>query len=267
MHRRTAAARVPAPAQLAALFEPRPAPRAADRELDAELAAVQRGRKAMALVPLAAPGATPEATAELAEVVGAAVARGLAAVIRPDPLAAAGGIAVYALPLEAVWRVPAMEALWSAGLEAGPWSDAAERQQSLLLGYGRAARRAWIARGRQRSAAWGAPTAYALLDRAHCARVDALGRRALGPAAALVGLTLFAHARGHALRRDAHRRVPRELAIARAAVAPALFARLFRRSATAGSPVWAAELDARAAREVVAGLRSGVELYGARGWR
>jgi len=248
--------------------------RAPYRTLAAELDAVRARRKAISMFPLARPGDAPADDAFLRALVRAAAARGLAVVVEPGEPAGlprgAGGVTAYALALEQAWRVPAIAALWRTALEAGPWSEAAERQLSHLLGYSERERRAWIARLRHRVAAWGARTVYTLLDRARLALVEQLGRRCLGPAPAIEGLAFFVHARGHALRRDAARRAPRGLAIARVGLDEAAYARLLGGAARrpgAARGVIAATAGARAAAAVAAGLRSNVELLPAAGWR
>jgi len=279
---------VPGTLSLARLFEAQrdeDRGRATYRTVAAELDAVRARRKALAMFPLARPGAEPADDAFLRGLVRAAAARGLAVLVDPAAPAApaalaaeGGGVTAYALALDQVWRVPAIAALWATALEDGPWSDAAERQLSYLLGYGERERRAWIARLRHRIAAWGARTVYALLDVERRARVEQLGRRCLGPAAAIEGLRFFVHGRGHALRRDAARLAPRGLAIARVALDEAAYARLFggaragRTGAGAGRArsargVRTAVADARAAAAIAAGLRSNVELLTATGWR
>ncbi|HWO22161.1 MAG TPA: hypothetical protein VNO30_25535 [Kofleriaceae bacterium] len=240
------------------------------RTLAAELDAVRARKKAIAMFPLARPGDVPADDAFLRGLVRAAAARGLGVLVDPGEHARlpreARGVTAYALPIDQLWRVPAIAALWTAALEDGRWSDAAERQLGALLGYSARERRIWIAQLRHRIAAWGARTVYALLDRQRRALVEALGRRCLGPAPALEGLPLFVHARGHALRRDAARLAPRGLAIARVALDEPAYARLFggRRAARG---VIAATAGARTAAAIAAGLRSNVELLTAAGWR
>lgn len=276
---------VPGTLSLARLFEARrdeDRGRATYRTVAAELDAVSARRKALAMFPLARPGAEPADDAFLRGLVRAAAARGLAVLVDPAAPAAlaaeGGGVTAYALALDQVWRVPAIAALWATALEDGPWSDAAERQLSYLLGYGERERRAWIARLRHRIAAWGARTVYALLDAERRALIEQLGRRCLGTAASIEGLQFFVHGRGHAMRRDAARLAPRNLAIARVALDEAAYARLFggartgRTGAGAGRARTARGVrtviaDARAAAAVAAGLRSNVELLTATGWR
>jgi hypothetical protein len=263
---------------LSRLFEGRPGEdrgsRAPYRTLAAELDAVRTRRKAISMFPLARPGAEPTDDAFLRALVRAAMARGLGVLIEPgQPVGlprGAAGITAYALAPDQAWRVPAIAALWRTALEGGAWSAAAERQLSHLLGYGERERRAWIARLRHRVAAWGARTIYALLDGPRRARIEQLGRRCLGPAAEIEGLEFFVHGRGHAIRRDAGRRAPRGLAIARVGLDEAAYARLFGGTARrrgAGRGVIAAAAGARAAAAVAAGLRSNVELLTAAGWR
>lgn len=269
---------------IAALFEARPdAGRGAAPYRTAldELDAVAAGRKPIAMFPLARPGDEPADDAFLRRLARAAAARGLGVLIEPDDGAggAAGvpglppgvrGVTAYALGAGEAWRVPAIAALWKTALEDGPWSDAAERQLSYLLGYGERERRRWIARLRWQIAAWGARTVYVLLDGGARARVEGLGRRCLGAAPELEGLRFFAHARGHALRRDAARRAPPGLAIARVGLAEAAYARLFGDGGGRGRGargVRSAVADARAAAAVAAGVRSNVELLTAAGWR
>ena len=272
--------RSPRPPALAALFEPRPdADRRAAapyRTVAAELDAVAAGDKPIAMYPLARPGDEPIDDAFLRRLARAAAERGLAVLIDPDegPAGAPGlppgtrGVTAYALGAGEAWRVPAIAALWRTALEDGPWSDAAERQLSYLLGYSERDRRRWIAQLRWQMAAWGARTVYALLDTDARVRVDRLGRRCLGSPPEIVGLQLFAHARGHALRRDAARRAPPGLAIARAGLTEAAYVRLFgdaRRRATSG--VLSAITDRRTSGALAAGVRSNVALLTAAGWR
>lgn len=253
------------------LFEARPDEdrrRAAPyRTLAAELDAVRARRKAMSMFPFARPGDSKGDDADLRALVNAASARGLAVLVYPDELfGLPRGVCAFVLPLDHAWRVPALLALWQTTLEGGPWSDAAERQTSFLLGYGERERRAWIARTRHRIAAWGARTIYTLLDRAGRARIEELGRRCLGPAAAIEGMAFFAHAAGHGLVRHAARRAPPGQAIARIGLTADAYAALFARTRPVRGVV-SAVADRRAARAIAAGLRSNVELYGARGWR
>jgi hypothetical protein len=257
------------------------------RTLAAELDAVRARRKPISMFPLARPGVEPADDAFLRTLLRAAAARGLGVLVEPgEPGELAGlprqarGVTAYALALDQSWRVPAIAALWKTALEDGRWSDAAERHLSYLLGYSARERRVWIAQLRHRVAAWGARTSYALLDRARLALVDQLGRRCLGPAPAIEGLTFFVHGRGHALRRDAARLAPRGLAIARVGLDEAAYARLFggasagrRRGGGRLQPpddargVIEAVAGARAAAAIAAGLRSNVELLTAAGWR
>jgi hypothetical protein len=260
------------------------------RTLAAELDAVRARRKAISMFPLARPGAEPADDAFLRALVRAAAARELGVLIQPgEPGELAGlpraarGVTAYVLPIDQVgrvpavaelWRVPAIAALWEAVLEDGAWSDAAERQLGLLLGYSARERRAFLAGLRHRVAAWGARTVYTLLDRARRARVAQLGGRCLGAAPELEGLRFFVHARGHGLRRDAARRAPPGLAIARVGLEEAAFARLFgareagpRGAARERRGVIEAVAGARAAAAVAAGLRSDVEVLTATGWR
>ncbi|HWU85641.1 MAG TPA: hypothetical protein VN253_00090 [Kofleriaceae bacterium] len=253
------------------LFEARPGEdrrRAAPyRTLAAELDAVRSRRKAMSMFPFDRPGASAEDDADLRALMNAASARGLAVIVHPDELfGLPRGMCAFVLPLDQAWRVPALLALWQTALEGGAWSDAAERQTSFLLGYGDRERRAWMARTRHRVAAWGARTIYTLLDGAGRRRIDELGRRCLGPAAAIEGMTFFAHARGHALVPDAARRAPAGHAIARVGVEAAAYDALLGRARPVRGVV-SAIAGRRAAAEIAAGLRSNVELLGARGWR
>jgi hypothetical protein len=240
------------------------------RTLAAELDAVRARKKAIAMFPLARPGDEPADDAFLRALVRAAAARGLGVLVDPGEharlLGEARGVTAYALSIDQIWRVPAIAALTTATLEEGRWSDAAERQLSYLLGYSERERRIWMAQLGHRIAAWGARTVYTLLDRQRRAAIESLGRRCLGPAPLIEGLPLFVHTRGHALRRDAARRAPPGLAIARVALDEAAYARLFggRRAARG---VIATTADARAAAAIAAGLRSNVELLTAAGWR
>jgi hypothetical protein len=245
------------------------------RTLAEELDAVRAGKKAISMFPLAKPGAEPADDAFLRALLRAAGARGLGVLVEPGVvgLGDAGdeGITAYALGHEQGWRVPAIAALWKAALEErarsdAAWSDAAERQLTYLLGYSERERRVWMAQLRHRVAAWGARTVYALLDRERLAAIERLGRRCLGPAAAIEGMTLFVHAGGRALRRDAARRVPRGLAIARVGIAEAAYARLFG-GGRGGRGAIAIPAGARAARALARGVRSNVEILTRAGWR
>lgn len=272
------------PLPLARLFESRRdaarAHAAPYRTLPAELDAVRAGDKAISMFPLARPGDDPTDDAFLRTLLRAATARGLGVLVQPGEPGALldarvpRGVTAYALLPREAWRVPALEALWRTAAEAGGWSDASERQLGFMLGYGARERRAWMAQLAHRIAAWGARTVYALLDRARLANVEALGRRGLGPPAAIEGMSFFVHARGLALRRDAARRMPRGLAIARVGLAEPAYARLFgsgpgRRRARSGEErgVIAAAANARAAAAIAAGLRSNVGLLTVAGWR
>lgn len=266
-------------ADLSRLFEARLGGgrrRAPYRTLAAELDAVRAGAKALSMFPLARPGREPEDDAFLAQLLRAAEARGLSVLVEPgEPGELAGappGVTAYALPLAEAWRVPALAALFRAAREEGAWSDAAERQLSALLGYSARERRAWLAELRWSVAAWGAKTVYALLDAEARARAARLGRRCFGEPAEVAGMVLFAHAGGHALRRDAAQKAPRGVVIARAGIAPAAFARVFGRGGERGhgggtGPVLEVIATARTAAVITDGLCSNVELLSAGGWR
>jgi len=165
------------------------------------------------------------------------VDRGLACVLDPDPDSSPTlprhleHIRIFILHHDQMWRVPAFHALWTDLFKHGGWSDAAENQCSLLLGYTPRQRVAWMAEQRWRWAAWGCSTLYTLLDAHQKARVLALGHRCLGSPTEVEGLILFMHGRHHDLQRRAAALVPKGLTLARV------------------------------------GLRSNVELLGPRGWR
>lgn len=174
---------------------------------------------------------------------------------------------LYVLPLDQTWRLAAIEALWQTAAAEGGWSLAAEAQHGHLLGYTAAQRAAWRAATDAQQAGFGCLTAYALLDDAQRRATLALGKRALGPAADLVGRELFFPSYRALLRRDAHARVPAGLTLARVGLdwdaARAVFgAAQLRRDRGLGR----ATITRAHAQRVADGLRTGVQLLGPRGF-
>ena len=212
---------------LAKLFEPARAHLRRFREpyptLRAELDAIASGKKAMSL--------TAAALDELAsgedQVVRLAFARGLAVVLYSRGLAVEHQVpSVFIAKPEQLWRVPAFLALEAAAFGGDArWSEAAEAQQGLLLGYTKRQRAEWRARVAQRQAGWGCRTVYTLITPARRSAIAALGHRGFDPADRV---ELFLHRGLRELRRDAWKRIPKGLVLARVGLARDASRRLFR---------------------------------------
>jgi len=168
----------------------------------AHLDAVRAGTKGMSIFDLTVGELGGEEARELMRL---AFERDLVAVLQRDDH-------VFVARPEELWRIPACLALWKTAFEDGRWSDAAEAQMSLLLGYTDAQRRAWLAAQRARHAAWGSPTVYAILTADQRRAVVATGKRVL-----VDGMRLF-HPGDRVLKRDAFRKLPAGATLARVAV-------------------------------------------------
>lgn len=214
------------------------------------LDAVARGDKAIVMDALALADVVRGAPA-FARLVTEALARDLAIVIRARAVGEDPN--VYALALDDTWRIRALETLWAT---PGAWSDAAEDQQSALLGYTAAQRAAWHALHRAHQAAWGAATVYAVLDRAAVRAVARLGWRCFGE----LEVELLRH-RNRALAPDAGRRVPRGTTLVRVALAWEAADVVF---AGARGPLARARVAGPA---INASVRGPIERWTSRGWR
>jgi len=150
---------------------------------------------------------------------------------------------LFVLRPDQAWRVPALAALWET--TAGRWSDAAEDQQSLLLGYTTDQRATWHADRSWRHAGPRGIAIYALLASADSRALDVVGRRCFAD-----GTRVFFHPTD-VLRRDALSLVPRGQTLARAGLERGLLVR------TPGTITPA----------INAGLTSTVQLLTRAGWR
>lgn len=234
--------------QLTSLFERKHFARAyptTARELDA----VRDGEKA--LVYDAWPRDQLD-NADHAELVAGALARQLAIVHRGD----ADEIHVYALHAAQMWRVEAHQLLLRQR-----WSDAAEAQQSELLGYRPEAIRAWMATQRHERLGWGQQTVFALVDDAQRAALARIGGRYLPPEL-VDGLALFCASGERVVRRDAHRRVG-DRHVVRFAVEWAWFRGAFP---TTDRPIIEVRFERRDADAINAALCERVEILGDDGW-
>ena len=227
------------------------------------LDAVARGEKALwqtgfSIAELAGGGAA------FTRLLRAAFDRGLAVTFVHRPIASLPWNdqvpEVYVLPLDQTWRISAIDALWQTS--AGAWSEAAEAQQSQLLGYTAAQCEAWLASMRHQQAGFGCLTAYMLLDDHHRRTAVSLGKRALAPASELVGRELFSSR--DLLRPDAFERVPPARTLARVGLAWELDQQLFVERKPRS--VRRCAITPRLAQRVAEGIRTGVQFLSSRGW-
>jgi len=115
------------------LFEPHVAQPA---DATAEIEAVADRRKPIAMFS--------GARSELDDLVETAFEHELMTILQPSRVPADPDDAdLFVLHPDQAWRVPALAALWDT--TRGQWTDAAEDQQSLLLGYSAEERTAWLA--------------------------------------------------------------------------------------------------------------------------
>jgi hypothetical protein len=235
------------------LFEPWKPGRAkhAYRSPAAELDAVASGAKGMSKFSFPREVLTSR-DAEYVEILTLALARDLVVALRRVN---DRSVQVYVARAEELWRVPAHHALWETALTGGAWSDAAEMQESFLLGYSAAQRTAWLAEKRDESAAWGAPTVYALLTAAQRKAIEALGKRCF----AAEKLQLM-HPTGSNLRRNARTLVPAGFTLARVALGREMFDALFGKRQRVDVPV-------EKIAETNAALRSNVQFLDRGGWK
>jgi hypothetical protein len=230
-----------------------------------ELDAIRDGRKPMSLFSASLESMLSDESLELYR---HAFARGLVVVWQRERTESAAldrqtATAFVARP-EELWRIPAYLAMWQAADETGGWSDAAEAQQGLLLGYSSHQRAAWRELLRNEYAGWGGQTIYAVLDRDGRRAVEATGRRCFG--AAITGVSVHVGF-GLRLKQRAWRLVPDGLSLARAVIAHDGFRAVFGdpRKMTAG--VASATITRKLAPRANAALRSNVELLTRSGWR
>jgi len=199
------------------LFETTAMPRRPrPRSPEDDVLAVARGRKPIAYVAMEREAIASSEFLELREL---AARRALTVVIDP---AGDDMVRVFVTRHGELWRIPAMRALFATAFVDATWSMAAEAQLSTLLGYPPREIATWLAHQRWSTVAWGHKTVYTALDADQRALVERLGRRAFGDA--ILGATLYAHARSHDLVRRP--RVPRGLVLARAALRPEVAARV-----------------------------------------
>ena len=206
---------------------------------EAELDAVRSRRKAMSMFAWSREDLK---TRDFEWLTDQAFERDLTVILDPDHC--------FVLHPDQAWRVSALHALWQAAREHGRWTDTAESQMGALLGYSAAQRKRWLADHRWRQPAWGCSTVYALVTSRSRAITE--------------GMTLFAHARGHVMKRDAARLAPAGVAIARVGLEPRFAAKVLR---TRRKHVVSGTVTTRLGRMIDAALRSGVELLGSTGWR
>ena len=233
---------------------------------EAELDAVASRRKAMSMYSWTRDYLR---TREFAWVTKQVLDRGLMLVLDPDESNAAvpqllQGVQGFILHHDQAWRIPAYRVLWETAFESGRWSDSAEAQMSLLLGYTKAERRAWLEQQRWRQAAWGCVTAYTLLTAEQRAAVETLGRRCFGQNT----MTLIHHAELHLMKRNASALVPKHLTIARVGIERGFAGKLLgysnRRKRTV---IVSTTVSASRAKSLNAALRSNVQFLGPKGWR
>lgn len=166
---------------------------------------------------------------------------------------------------EELWRIPAWIALWETAFTDGQWTNAAEAQCSLLLGYTKKQRATWLADMRQHRARG---AVYALLTPEQKRRVVSLGQRCFGDNKDLESITLLFSRKGTRLRPNALRLLPSNVTLARVALGEEMFRKLFGDQSTwkRGSSI-EARIPKRLAAEVNRTLTSNVQLLTARGWR
>ncbi len=175
---------------------------------------------------------------------------------------------VFVARPEELWRLPAWIALWDTAMFGGTWTDGAEAQASLLLGYTRSERAAWIERMRELRAAYTGLTTYALLSPEQTRRVRSLGQRCFGDADDLSAITLRFKRNDYGLRPNAYRLIPRDLTLARVALVGATFRKLFGDYKTwKRREVIDARVPERLAAEFNRALTSRVHLLTPKGWR
>lgn len=173
---------------------------------------------------------------------------------------------VYVLPLDQTWRISALEVLREAAYVDGPWTIAAEAQESQLLGYTTKQRTAWLAANRQWQSAFGCKTLYTLLTDEQRTTVVSLGMRALGTSNELIGRTLFFHNTRDALKKNAVKLLPKGLTLARVGLEWKATERLFGSWKTMKRGFVKAVVAKSSAQNVADSFRSNVQLLSPKGW-
>lgn len=261
---------MPRPSDLARLFEHRRRWTGPYGDLGTELDAVRARKKPISMFSMTRGGIERD-EAFFIELVKEAFNRGLTVILDPDGPSTASrryaGVEAYVSHRDQVWRVPAMRALRQTAFIDGAWSDAADEQTGVLLGYTPKQRAAWRAKNRWDDVAWGALTMYTLLTRAHSREVVELGQRCFGPPSVLEGMTFFWHSSGK-VRRDAARLTPAGFTLARVGVERDVFRTLFRPSSSGTRPgIKVATISKAMAARLAGALRSNVEFLAGTRWK
>ena len=217
-------------------------------DFDEEMAAVQRGEKAISMVPFPMDAVENNDESYLA-LVQSTLAAGLTLAVHQSPLSIPlhQHVNAFAYREGESWRVPALLATEKVLRGYPPWSDGLEALESCLLGYSEEQIVQWIDYQRARRLGWVGRTVYALMTREQQRRIVEHGSRSFpdGPPADEM-LLLFVSRRQYPIRRDAAEQCGPMRALARFAMAADGFDTLFKNVLKArDSGVVSVEIPAR----------------------
>jgi hypothetical protein len=166
-----------------------------------------------------------------------------------------------------LWRVPAWIALWKTAFADGRWSNAAEAQSSMLLGYTEKERARWLAAMREHQPAWTCATVYALLTVEQKRRVLSLGQRCFGDDTQLASIKLLFKRNDYGMRPNAVRLVPGDLTLARVGLRWPTFRKLFPEARNGRKEIVETRVPLKLAPAVNRDLVSKVQLLTTKGWK
>lgn len=234
----------------------------------ANLDAVHAGKKGMSMYGFLASDLT-SGDGDFVELRRLASERGLVLVLHSDPLPGLAqerqSTTIFVARPDNLWRVPAYLALWKTAIVDGPWTNNAEAQMSLLLGYSDRQIRAWLASLRYQRAAWGCATIYTLLNREQIRLVRSLGKRCFGPAGSMEGMRF--HWPTGTLKRGAFRLLPESTALARVGLEWDRFRALFGRPPRAKRGLATATIEQASSAATTTAFTTSVQFLTASGWK
>lgn len=193
---------------------------------------------------------------------------GLMVVVAEDPLntssthPANSNLCVFVLREDQFWRIQPY-LICRSTLAHYPWSDAAEANHSLLLGYTQEQTSAWIAKQRHKRLGWVGKTMYLLMSSQHLQEMESLGRRCF-PSRCGDPIVAVRPPFG-VLKRDAHENIPNDLVLGRVAVRGDVFKSLFPRTSIK-SELQTAYISDDNVRQINAAIESRIEVYTKSGW-
>lgn len=146
------------------------------------------------------------------------------------------------------------------------WCDGLAYLENWLLGYSEDQRTRWLEFEREQRHGWRGRTLYMLIGDDQLALLEPFARRCFARESQTVSMTAFYHREGWFLKKDAARRLPPRVRVARASVKRVFFREVFGGLDLSEQPVVvAAPMEAPPSR-VNHALESSIQVFGAEGW-